>query len=193
MKPLHLNLASRPYRDYRPLYAVVVASSLLIAFLMLNNIETYYTYVSDTRSTRAKIDSLTRETAAEKERAATAEQQLRTADLGRLDSEARFINARLAERAFSWSELLERLEQVLPADVRVRTITPTFEKNGTVHLELAFDAKEAGGMLESITRFQKDRSFANAFPHQESEGAEGGYLFTLGVDYRPTVARVMEK
>jgi hypothetical protein len=55
MKPLHFNLASRPYRDYRPLYTVVVASSLLIAFMMLNNIETYYRYIRDTKSTRAKI------------------------------------------------------------------------------------------------------------------------------------------
>ena len=42
MKPIHLNLASRPYRDYRPVYAVVVLLSLATAFLMLNNIETYY-------------------------------------------------------------------------------------------------------------------------------------------------------
>ena len=31
VKPIHLNLASRPYRDYRPVYAVVVLMSLLIA------------------------------------------------------------------------------------------------------------------------------------------------------------------
>ena len=31
MKPLHLNLASRPYRDYRPVYAAVVVMSLLTA------------------------------------------------------------------------------------------------------------------------------------------------------------------
>ena len=35
MKPIHLNLARRPYRDYRPVYAVVVLASLLAAFLML--------------------------------------------------------------------------------------------------------------------------------------------------------------
>ena len=39
MKPIHLNLAARPFRDYRPVYAAVVAISLLTAFLMLNNIE----------------------------------------------------------------------------------------------------------------------------------------------------------
>ena len=42
MKPLHLNLASRPYRDYRPVYATVVVMSLVTAFLMLYPVETGY-------------------------------------------------------------------------------------------------------------------------------------------------------
>ena len=58
MKPIHLNLASRPYRDYRPVYAVVVVLSLVTAFLMLNNIETYYRYKHDTRNTSTKISQI---------------------------------------------------------------------------------------------------------------------------------------
>ena len=54
MKPIHLNLAARPYRDYRPVYAAVVVMSLLAAFLMLNNVETYYRYIHETKATRAK-------------------------------------------------------------------------------------------------------------------------------------------
>ena len=55
MKPIHLNLASRPYRDYRPVYAVVVVLSLLTAFLMLNNIETYYRYIRETNAANLLI------------------------------------------------------------------------------------------------------------------------------------------
>ena len=72
MKPLHLNLASRPYRDYRPLYAVVVVSSILVAFMMLNNIDTYYRYVRETRTTRDKIAQIESQAATEKRRAETA-------------------------------------------------------------------------------------------------------------------------
>ncbi len=70
MKPLHLNLASHPYRDYRPLYAVVVLASLLIAFMLLNNIETGYRYVRDTRTTRDKIAQIDQQAQAENRRAA---------------------------------------------------------------------------------------------------------------------------
>lgn len=191
LKPLHLNLASRPYRDYRPVYAVVVVTSLLIAFLMLNNIDTYYRYVSETRNTRATIAKLDRQADAEHMRASAAEERLRNADVKSLDMETKFINARLAERAFSWSELLERLETVLPDDVRIHGIAPTFDKTGLVHLELVCDAKTDEGMLNTITRFLKDPHFANPFPHNQSKSETGGIVFSISVDFKPSVARMV--
>jgi Tfp pilus assembly protein PilN len=193
VKSLHLNLASRPYRDYKPVYAVVVATSLLIAFLMLNNVDTYYRYVSETQTTRSKIAQLDAETQSEHRRAATADAQLRNVDVVALDSETKFINARLAERAFSWSELLDRLERVLPADVRIRNITPTFQKTGLVHLELTCEAKKPDGMLQTLNGLVGDKNFADPFPHNEATVTADTYSFTIGVDYKPSVARVVEK
>jgi hypothetical protein len=191
VKALHLNLASRPYRDYKPVYAVVVATSLLIAFLMLNNIETYYRYVNDTQTTRAKIAQRDAESEAEHRRAAAAEAQIRGVDLVSLDSETKFINARLAERAFSWSELLDRLERILPADVRIKSITPSFQKNGLVHLEMACDSRTADGMLQTLNHLVASSYFSNPFPHNESVLTDNTFAFTIGVDYKPSVARVV--
>jgi hypothetical protein len=192
VRPIHLNLAARPYRDYRPVYAVVVVASLLIAFLMLNNIDTYYRYVSDTQTTYQRIADLNRQAQAESGRALQAEGQLRGINLAALDQDTKFINARLAERAFSWSELLDRLEDVLPPDVRIRTIGPSFGKT-FVHLELGCDAKASGGMLDTITRFMRDPHFANPFPRNESESATKTYMFAIGVDFKPSIARPVEK
>src|SRR6185436_1394311 len=41
-----------------------------------------------------------------------AEQKLQALDLAGLDAQTRFVNAKLAERAFSWSTLLDELESV---------------------------------------------------------------------------------
>lgn len=193
MRPLHLNLAARPYRDYRPVYAVVVVLSLLIAFLMLNNIDTYYRYLRDTRTTFQKIATLGGQAEAERNRAQQADAQLRGINLAALDQDTRFINARLAERAFSWSELLDRLESVLPDDVRVRSIAPSFSKNGLVHLELACDAKTTSGMIETVNRFMKDKNFTNAFPRTESQTSQTSYTFNVAVDYKPSIPRPVEK
>lgn len=192
MKPIHLNLAARPFRDYRPVYAVVVASSLLIAFLALNNLDTYLRYVHDTRTTREEIASLQAQIQQEHRRADAATREIGTMDLVSLSKETRFVNTQLAERAFSWSELLDRLEAVLPSNVRITSVTPVFADNGLVHLSLACEGKTADTLLNTLSRFQRDPHFSNPFPTSQDMSANG-YRFGLGVDFRPTVARVVPK
>jgi len=192
LKPIHLNLASRPFRDYRPVYAVVVVTSLVIAFLMLNNIDTYYRYVRETRNTRDEITNLENEIKVEHSRAETATKTIRTMDLLSLSKESKFVNAQLAERAFSWSELLDHLESVMPANVRITSVAPSFAENGLVHLSLQCEGKGADSMLVALTRLQRDPHFADPFPTaQDNTGT--GYRFGINADYKPSVARVVSR
>lgn len=193
MKPIHLNLASRPYRDYRPLYAVVVAMSLVTAFLMLNNVETFYRYTRDTRSTRARIARLESDARVERERTAAVRTRLAGLDLAGLDSRVRFINARLAERAFSWSTLLDELESVLPDDVRLVSVSPAFDPQGTIALQLALQSKSAEGMIRTINRMHEDPQFANPFPASETRLDDGTFNFSLSLTYLPPVAKAKAK
>jgi len=191
VKPLHLNLASRPFRDYRPVYAAVVLMALLTAFLALNNVDTFLRYRTETKATRANIAKLELQIADEQRRTETFAQRLRGVDLKLLASQTEFANAQLAERAFSWSELLDRLERVLPTDVRLMSINPSFDKDGLVHLSMTCSTKTGAGLTATINRFNADPHFANAFPLNETaEGTE--YRFVLGVDYRPSIARRVE-
>ncbi|HVS32878.1 MAG TPA: hypothetical protein VMS98_15645 [Thermoanaerobaculia bacterium] len=192
MKTLHLNLAASPYRDYRPLYAVVVVVSVVIAFLMLNNVDTYYRYVRETSSTRARIAQIEAQIAAEGKRAEAAAAQTRTIDVTTLGKQTRFINIQLAERAFSWSELLDRLEDVLPRDVRIMSIAPSFDESGLVHLNMMCEAKNSNSMIVTVDRFNRSAYFTNAFPANE-ENTGTGFRFNLGVDYRPSIPRVVSK
>ena len=190
MKPIHLNLAARPFRDYRPLYAVVVVASLLVAFLMLNNIDTYYRYVRETESTRGEIARIETQIQQERRNAQAAQSQIKAMDLTTLGSQTRFINTQLAERAFSWSELLDRLEDVVPRDVRITSITPSFVENGIVRLAMQCEAKSSAGMVNTLDRFQRSPDFADAFPTTQSN-TPAGSSFNLTVDYKPSLARIV--
>ena len=192
MKPIHLNLAARPYRDYRPIYAVVIATSIIIAFLMLNNLDTYVRYVRDTRTTRNEITSIQAQIQQEHRRAESATRDTSTIDLISLSKESKFVNTQLAQRAFSWSELLDQLEAVLPGNVRITSISPQFADSGLVHLSLACEGKSSDTLLTTINRLQRDPHFSNPFPTNQERTASG-YRFGLGVDYRPTVVRVVAR
>jgi hypothetical protein len=184
VKPLHLNLASRPYRDYRPVYAVVVAMSLITAFLMLNNVETYYRYTRDTRNTREKIASLEAQTQQEREREQSVQQRTKGLDLARLSAQTTFVNAKLTERAFSWSTLLDELESVLADDVRLVSVAPEV-REGAIQLSLEFVSKSPDGMIKTVNRMNADPQFLHPFPSSQSV-IDGGYSFSLTVQYVPT-------
>jgi hypothetical protein len=188
VKPIHLNLAARPYRDYRPVYAVVVVMSLLTAFLMLNNVETYYRYIHETRNTRAKIASVEAEAQRERENAAKVEQRLKSIDVAQLDAQTQFVNAKLAERAFSWSALLDQLEMILTDDVRLVSVTPSFAEDGTITLALSFQSKSTEGMITTLNRMNDDPHFRNPFPSNETQTAEGQFQFVLSSEYLPANA-----
>jgi hypothetical protein len=192
LKTIHLNLARRPYRDYRPLYAVVVALSLLTAFLALNNFDTWYRYRRDTSTTRDEISRIESQIEQERRQMEVTNRQIKTIDLTSLSRQTKFINAQIAERAFSWSELLDRLEDVIPGNVRIVSVAPGFQENGLVRLSLNCEAKTSDGLETTINRFHRHPQFANPFPSsQDDTGA--GYLFNLTVDYKPATPRVVSK
>ena len=185
MKPIHLNLASRPFRDYRPVYVAVVLLSLLTAFLLLNNVETYYRYSRETQSTRAKIASLEAQVQKERQLQQATEQRVARLNLSRLDAQTRFVNAKLQERAFSWSVLLDELESILADDVRLISISPGFTEEGPVNLALQFESKSGDGLTTTLTRMYSDPQFRDPFPQVESADAAGVFRFGMTVTYVP--------
>jgi len=185
VKPIHLNLAARPYRDYRPVYAVVVVLSLLTAFLALNNIETYYRYIRETKSTRAQIAEIEAQTRIEQQKEQTAKQRVASFDLAKLDQQTRFINAKLTERAFSWSRLLDELASILADDVRLVSVSPKFTDAGPVGLSMDFEAKSGDGMITTINRMNEDPQFSDVFPDSETARDDGAYTFSLNALYHP--------
>jgi Tfp pilus assembly protein PilN len=191
VKPLHLNLASRPYRDYRPYIAVMVIGWLLVAVMALNNLDTWYRYQRDTKTTRAEIDHLNQQIDVERRAAQAADQRLKSINVKLLSAQTDYVNARLAERAFSWSELLDRLERVLPDDVRLESISPSFNKNGLVHLSLECVGKTTNSMVTTVDRMNADPNFSGGFPNSEN-ATDQGYRFGISVDYKPSIARVSE-
>lgn len=189
MKTIHLNLASKPYRDYRAIYATAAALAIVTLILFVYNVQTAYHYFVNTEQTRAEIDSLNTATQLEKRETAKIDNLLAQVDTKRLSTEAQYINSRIADRAFSWSELLDHLERLLPQDVRVVSLNPNTDRKGVTHVELTCVAKTSAGMVNLLNRLIADPHFIGAVPHAEQE-QEGQYGFSIGADYVPDAMEV---
>lgn len=192
MRALHLNLASRPYRNDRPFYAGVAALLLLLGFLMVKNIETAVDYFSATKNTRAEIAQLERQIAAEEKRAADLDAQIKRLDLRRLNTRVAYVNTQIATRAFSWSQLLSLLERVVPSDVRIKSLTPSISKDGSTHLQIECESKSQQGLITLLNRMLLDPHFVRPFPTSESLMENGLRRFSVEVDYRPEPQGITE-
>ncbi len=190
MRPIHLNLASRPYRDYRPVYLVAGIAGLITAILMVYNMQTAWRYLVETKQTRAQIATIEEDTANEKATAKALDAQLAKIDVRTLDSQARYINLQIRERAFSWSALMERLENVLPGDVRLLELNPTVEETGEVSLILSCATRKPDGMIVLIDRLFADPKFRNAFPSSIRTEQDGTKSFSVQVTYLPDAPEV---
>lgn len=192
MRPIHLNLAARPYRDYRPVYVVVTILALMTGALMLNNVAAAYRYFVNTKETRAKIAAIEGQTEQEIRRNQQLTDSLRRVNVGSLATKTKFINARIAERSFSWSQLLDQLEKILPDDVRLFSLAPSVDpKTGTTHIQLAFESKSQGGLIKTLRKFQSSPYFYRPFPFSQS--TSGGLTrFTMQTDYNPQPRGIVE-
>jgi Tfp pilus assembly protein PilN len=165
-----LNLARQPFRNERlPTLVLLLGCAVLLGLSV--------------RHAVAARDLLPERTAGVDGELVALEQEVT-----RLRSEARSLRTRSASeealrewavirdlvdrRAFSWSELLGRLEEVVPAGIRLISITPT----GTAgEIEVAVmaigEAVEDG--LEFLQALQEGEAFEEPFLSSVAEGGEG--------------------
>ncbi|HUP66518.1 MAG TPA: PilN domain-containing protein [Thermoanaerobaculia bacterium] len=191
MRALHPNLAARPYRNYGPVWLVVGLLALLTAALLVYNAHTAYRYFATTAETREEITRLENEIAAETNAARLARQQATQFNQAVLTQRSRYVNNQIAERAFSWSELLDDLERVLPADVRLARLSPQATERGWL-IQLDCLAKSEKGMIDLLQNMLGSPKFSLPTPRVEAVQPDGSHRFTLSVGYRPSPRGIVE-
>ncbi len=121
------NLASRPFANQRPPRRLGLALAALALALTAWNIGTWWRSGASDAERMAELERLTEATREAVARTATLEAELATSDVAAFNEEATFLNARIAERVFSWNRLFDHLTEVLPRGVRLRQLAPVRE------------------------------------------------------------------
>ena len=119
-----LNLARRPFTNTRPVTRAAVLLWLLGGLLLLGNISLFRSYLSNSAEKRAELARLEMQILKEEHLISQLEAQLANSNLEQQNREVRFLNRRIAERSFSWSQLFDHLSGILPDGVRISRLTP---------------------------------------------------------------------
>ncbi len=162
-----INLSLRPSRNdnlYRLLFSCCVGVLLVVTVINLVSIG-YYWWVLNLvggglqtqRSELAQLD-------AEERKLGKALAELNSA---RLQKRAEFANVAILNRVFSWTQLFNELERVMPADVRLSSVRPSVSAQGRVDLQLEGRAKNYEVFVNLEEALMKSSSFSRVYPGTE--------------------------
>ncbi len=181
------NLARRPFLNTRPVWVVAAAAALITIVMVILNIRLYVVTdreLAERIARRAELTERHAELLAEVRNQVDA---LEHVPWKSLTARVEAANSILREGAFSWLELLDDVEQVMPYDVRITRIAPRVEGQ-QVQLELEVVCKTRNDLLEFLQRLIDDPRFSDPTPRSETPPEESDtpfYTLTFSVTYHP--------
>ncbi len=121
-----LNLAKRPFLNPRPVLRLTILLWVLGLAVAAFNVRLYFSHYSGSSEVRDRQAELQALLDRVQLRVRELETELAGYDLTHQNQQSVFLNAKIAERSFSWSALFDRLGEVMPADVRLTSLSPSF-------------------------------------------------------------------
>lgn len=187
MSEARLDFARRPFRDERPVFLLAGTALIGAVVLLVANVRLYADFHREMDGTKRQIDSLEgRQTKAIKD-ADEARAALNSYKVSTLAQESQGLLQIAAERRFSWTGLLARLEKTLPMEVRVTRLTPRFEESGETSLDLGLVGRGPESVVRTIAALSRNPVFGSVELRSEASQERGipeGHSFEILVHYR---------
>ncbi len=154
-----INLATRPYEDTRRFWLRWGSGIALVAIVTLGLVaETaigwYYA-----RQDRGMIDQIRAQINDRDQERARAQAFLNRPENRNVRDRSQFLNELIERKAFSWTQIFEELERVMPDRLHVVSIRPEVDENNELEIKLLVAGESSGSALELVRRMEKSPRF----------------------------------
>jgi len=183
---LRINLATRPFYNERPIYLCLGLLALLGVTLIING------GLEMVRLSRLRTALDHRMAGVERDR---AELNRRSVELNRatgstllesLDNATGEATSLVERRLFSWTELFDRLEVLIPENVRLTEVRPEFV-DGVVSVSLGVVGQSRDDIRQLVEALQRAEAFSMVLNRQVELTGESMYRGLIeGVYRQPT-------
>ncbi|HTG33210.1 MAG TPA: PilN domain-containing protein [Thermoanaerobaculia bacterium] len=198
-----LNLAGRPFLNSRPVVRVSLLLWALGLLLLLANVSLFWSYRERSADKREQIAKGEAEIKRQQAVATDLQHHLDSFELEAQNQRIEFLNKQIQERTFSWSQLLDRIAERLPNDVRLNRLTPLTGKKAEQQFQRSSGSRRAARGSDRVTlsitgESRNDEALSSfvrrlfqppfADPnliHEEREEDGKTLKFELTVQYRP--------
>jgi Tfp pilus assembly protein PilN len=185
---IRTNLATRPFYNDRTVQLwLLVAAVVAVAATLFNGWRILHYSGSNTelaaQAARDETRAAQLRNDASRLRATVDPRQIAT-----VSADARQANDLIDRRTFSWTELFNRLETTLPADVRLTSVRPQLDKDRRIVLTILVVARSVDDVNQFMEKLDETGAFANLTPVQEHTNDQGQIESTLEAVYVPKAA-----
>jgi Tfp pilus assembly protein PilN len=157
---LDINLASQPYEDARQFWmrwgTAVAAIGLLTLVLLTLTITGWINARRDHKAMAEKRVLI----AQRDQKRADAERILNLPQNRSTRDTSQFLNELIERKAFSWTQLLETLEQVMPSRVHLVSISPGLDDDNQLILKMTVAGDSWDRALELARHMEDSRRFS---------------------------------
>jgi len=187
-----INLATQPYEDARSFY---LQWGGLLLLLLLVTVGLLGLVVKSHRASSdiARKVAVVRTQIAEVDRDRAADEAILNRPENRdVRDKSRFLNALIARKAFSWTQVFMDLEKIVPSRVRIVSIHPEVNASSQleIHLEAIGDSREKA--IELVRHMEESPTFREPqvrVERPETNGPMPGVDFTIVAQYVPQLKK----
>jgi type IV pilus assembly protein PilN len=189
-----INLASQPYQDAQRFLWRWGVITLVVALATGGLVYAATSAFISWRVTNSNIRSLQQQIDARNREKAEDETILGRAENRETQQRSQFLNALIARKAFSWTEVFTELEHIVPPRLRVLAIQPSVNEDNELELNLRVDSSSRDAAIELVRRLDQSPHFTHAVILSESlrnaqNQREGGWQYDIRAMYIPSFAR----
>lgn len=172
-----LNLASRPLRNEALPLLLVQVSCLLVLAITLKHALVVRTLLPDrTTAVNQEVATLEKEVARLR---AEGNGLVRPTPEPKAVAQWALLKELVDKRTFSWTDLLARLEEIMPRGARLVSVQPSINK-GQMVLDLTAIARSSKDGLDFSEVLEKDPAFADVYPlSKQNSGNELEFRYTM--------------
>ena len=164
---LNINLASRKYEDVRQFFLRwrAILGTLAAVTLLLGTLAAL-SYSRSIKSGRHIKEQQQQVAQLEREKQRLIDEENRPANREVTDQK-RFWNAQIARRKFSWTQLLNDLQRIMPARASLVAVQPEMKPDRRLMLDLTIEADNRANARELAERMEASKGFRGTWIKEE--------------------------
>lgn len=170
---LRTNLSTRPFYNDRAVrigLALIAVVAVGLTTFNLVQVLRLRAQGADQRTVASENEAEARNL---KEKAAVIRRSLDRTALDAVQSAAKEANDLIDRRAFSWTDLFNRFETTLPADVRIASVQPQVDSEGRLLVAVTVVSRKTEDLDQFIDALEKTGAFSEVLPRNESSEEDG--------------------